>query len=172
MFKSGFIVSILLWLQELTSPASWRRSTTLKEPKVTIAKKINVAKHGRMTATWVSFLFVACSWNNLLVLRPGPGLNGANLQIIFTDYGSFFVHAKLEEENIDDQDDILEVEEVCAFSWGRGATRCEVPTRRWSLSPRVSLKGTRPPLFDILYTTPHYGLLKPHHGSGAAVTLH
>jgi len=26
------------------------------------------------------------------------------------------MHAKLEEENIDDQDDILEVEEVCAFS--------------------------------------------------------
>jgi len=38
--------------------------------------------------------------------------------------------------------------------------------------PRVSLKGTRPPRFDILYTTPHYGLLKPHHGSGTAVTLH
>jgi hypothetical protein len=32
------------------------------------------------------------------------------------DYGSFFMHAKLEEENIYDEDDILEVEEVCAFS--------------------------------------------------------
>jgi hypothetical protein len=64
----GVIVSILLWLQELTSlirslgsPASWRRSTTLKESKVTIAKKINMAKNGRMTAAWASFLFVACS---------------------------------------------------------------------------------------------------------------
>jgi hypothetical protein len=63
----GIIVSILLWLQELTSlirslgsPASWRRLTTLKESKVTIAKKINMAKHGRMTAAWASFLFVAC----------------------------------------------------------------------------------------------------------------
>jgi len=51
MFNPGVIVSILLWLQELTSlirslrsPASWRRSTTLKETKVTIAKKNQYGK--------------------------------------------------------------------------------------------------------------------------------
>jgi len=83
------------------------------------------------------------------------------------------MHDKLEEENIDDQDDILEIEEVCAFSWGRGATRLRGASKEIKpITPRVSLKGTRPPRFDILCTTPHYALLKPHHGSGTAVTLH